>query len=343
MERKRRLLSVVIPAFNEEANIERAYDAICAVFAPLPYEFEIIFIDNHSTDGSFQIIRALAGRDPRVRGARLARNFGFHRAVLTGFRLAAGDAAVEIDCDLQDPPEFLPRLIELWERGHDVVVGVRRERNHAQAYQFLRRLFYRLLQRASNDGILADSGDFRLIDRTIIAQLHEIDDAAPFLRGLTSLLAKNQIGIPYDRGPRLAGESKFPIRKLFGFALYGLLAHSTVPLRIASFTGLAVALVTFLLSIFYVAARLVLHIEMPTGFATTTVLILSGISLNAIFLGIIGEYIGRIYDQIRVRPTAVISSVVNLSADAALVQSAGGGSRAFGEFRTVGNLRKFDT
>lgn len=308
------LISIIVPVFNEEENIASAYGAICDVFKRLAdrYDLEIIFTDNHSIDRSFDLIRSLAERDPRVRGVRFVRNFGFHRSVLTGYRLAAGEAAVQIDCDLQDPPELLPEFLKLWESGHDLVVGVRRTREDGQAYQWARRLFYRLLTRLSDDHVIVDSGDFRLLDRTILDQLRVIDDKAPFVRGLTSLLATNQIDVPYDRKRREAGESKFPLRKLTSLAIEGVLAHSTVPLRIASYTGLAIAVITFLLSIAYVLGRTVFGIPMPAGFATTTVLLLLGISLNAIFLGIIGEYVGRIYNQIRVRPMTVIETSVNL-------------------------------
>ena len=313
-ERRKRLVSIIIPIFNEEKNIERAYGAIRDVFSPLAdrYEIEIIFTDNHSTDRSFSIVRSLAGRDPRVRAVRFARNFGFHRSVLTGYRLARGEAAGQIDCDLQDPPELFPEFLQLWEEGHDLVVGVRRARNDGQAYQWARRFFYRLLTRLSDDHVVIDSGDFRLLDRTILDQLRMVDDAAPFVRGLTSELAANKASVPYDRHRREAGESKFPLKKLLGLAIDGVIAHSTTPLRIASYTGLAIALVTVLLGIGYVGGR-ILGAPMPAGFATTTVLLLFAISLNAIFLGIIGEYLGRIYNQVRVRPITVIEASVNLT------------------------------
>jgi glycosyltransferase involved in cell wall biosynthesis len=311
---KPRLISVIIPVFNEESNIERAYDRVRNVFEGLSdrYVFEIVFTDNHSYDRSFEIIRALASRDPRVRGVRFARNFGFARSVLTGYRLAAGDAAAQIDCDLQDPPEMLPKFIELWERGHDVVVGVRCK-SHSQTYQWARNLFYRLLRRISDDGIVLDSGDFRLLDRSILDQLRVIDDAMPYLRGLTSLLAKNQAGVQYERTARQAGVTKFPLRKLVGFAVDGVLAHSTVPLRLSMYLGLVIATITLLLSFGYILARLVFDVSMPAGFATTTVLLLFGISLNAILLGIIGEYVGRIYSQVRTRPTTVVEAAVNIA------------------------------
>lgn len=313
-----RLISIIIPVFNEQANIRAAYDAVCEAFVPLAarYTFEILFTDNHSSDGTFETITALAQDDPRVRGARFSRNFGFHRSVLTGYRLARGDAVIQLDCDLQDPPGLFPQFLDLWEKGHDVVVGIRRARLENPFLHFGRRLYYRLLERISDDHLMLDGGDFRLVDRSIVDQLRRIDDTAPYTRGLTSIFAANQAGIPYDRSERTQGKSKFPLRKLCTVAIDGFIAHSTVPLRIASYIGLIIALVATAASFFYIIGRLLFGLDWPAGFATTTVLILFGTSLNAIFLGIIGEYVGRIYNQMRVRPTTVIERHVNLSADA---------------------------
>ena len=310
----RKLVSVVVPVFNEVANVERAYWAIDKVLAGVSdrYDYEIIFTDNHSTDGTFDVITRLAEQDSRIRAVRFTRNFGFHRSVLTGYRMSRGDAAVQIDCDLQDPPSVVLGFLEEWEKGHDLVFGVRRQRSDGQAYQWARRAFYRLLQRVSNDNIGIDSGDFRLLDRSILDQLASMHDASPYVRGLTSAISANQIGVLYDRQPRTAGQSKFPLHRLVKLAIDALLAHSIVPLRLATYTGLVIAILTFLLCIAYVFAKIAFDIEMPSGFATITVLLLFGISLNAIFLGIIGEYIGRICDQVRVRPLTVVERSVNM-------------------------------
>jgi glycosyltransferase involved in cell wall biosynthesis len=311
----RPLISVVIPVFNEEANVVAAYDAVVAVFATLSdrYDFEIIFTDNHSSDGTFERISEIARSDQRVRGVRFARNFGFQRSVLTGYRLARGDAAIQVDCDLQDPPAIFPQFLALWQQGHDVVVGIRRQREENRALQWGRKFYYRLLRKISSDNLMLDSGDFRLVDRSILDQLHRIDDASPYTRGLTSLLASNQTGVAYERAVREKGQSKFPLVKLIGLAVDGFVAHSTAPLRIASFVGILIALVTALASVFYLLGRLFAGMEWPEGFATTTILILFGISLNALFLGIIGEYVGRIYQQVRTRPTTVIERSVNMA------------------------------
>jgi polyisoprenyl-phosphate glycosyltransferase len=321
-ERARKKISIIVPAFNEAENIATVYQRVSEVFVSLKdqYDVEIIFTDNHSDDGTFEIISSLAQADRRVRGVRFARNFGFNRSVLTGYRLARGDAAIQMDCDLQDPPEVLPEFLRQWEAGHDLVVGVRKTREDGQGLQWARSLFYRLLQRLSDDNIVVDSGDFRLLDRTILEQLHWVDDAVPYVRGLTSLLARNQGTVLYDRRPRAAGESKFPLRRLLNLAIDGLLAHSTVPLRFASYTGFVISVLTFVLSLIYVIGRVFFSADWPAGFATTTVLLLLGVSLNAIFLGIIGEYVGRIYNQVRKRPSAVIERSVNMSPAEGLTQ-----------------------
>ena len=311
------LISIVIPVYNEEANVRAAYEAVAKAFDHIKgrYEFEIIFTDNHSSDNTFARIAEIAKTDPRVHAVRFARNFGFQRSVMTGYRLAEGDAAIQLDCDLQDPPELFSKFLALWEEGHDVVVGVRRFRDEGKYLQWGRQLYYRLLNRISSDNLMLDSGDFRLVDRSILDQLRRIDDFSPYTRGLTSLLAANQIGLPYDRIARKAGASKFPLIKLVGLAVDGFIAHSTVPLKIATASGLTIAMLTTAASFFYLFGRLIFGMSWPEGFATTTILTLFGISLNAIFLGIIGEYIGRIYEQIRSRPTTVIERYINLSPD----------------------------
>ncbi len=309
------LISIVIPVYNEDANVAGAHAAVTSVFAALAprYDFEIIFTDNHSSDSTFERIAEIAKLDPRVRAVRFARNFGFQRSVMTGYRLARGDAAIQIDCDLQDPPSLFPQFLDLWAQGHDVVVGIRRFRDENRLLQWGRKFYYRLLRKLSSDNLMLDSGDFRLVDRSILDQLRHIDDASPYTRGLTSLLASNQTGVPYDRAVREQGQSKFPLVKLVGLAIDGLVAHSTAPLRMATFAGLLIALMTSVASVFYILGRLFFGLEWPEGFATTTILILFGISLNAVFLGVIGEYVGRIYEQVRLRPTTVIERSINMT------------------------------
>lgn len=309
----RRLISLVIPVYNEAGNIQRAYAEILAVFASLPqYDVEFVFTDNHSEDDTFDVLAKLAAIDRRVKVLRFNRNYGFQRSLLTAYRHSSGDAAIQIDCDLQDPPATIAQFLALWEQGHDVVVGLRRRRQESSLLTLGRRAFYYLLDNISDDRITRNAGDFRLVDRAVLQMLTQLNDINPYVRGLVSSFARNETGVVYDRVARLYGKSKFPVIKLFRFAIDGIIAHSVVPLRLATYIGLVVSTLTFLLSLAYLAAALLFGRSWPGGFATLVIVTLFGISLNAIFLGIIGEYVSRIYQQVRYRPLVVVERALNI-------------------------------
>lgn len=310
-----RLISIVIPVFNEERNVRLAYDEVLRVMGPMKdrYAVEFVFTDNHSTDGTFAELAKLAAEDKRVKVIRFNRNYGFQRSLMTAYRATTGDAAIQIDCDLQDPPALFPTFLSLWEQGHDVVVGTRQNRPEPRWLLALRRIFYRLLNAIAEHPITPDAGDFRLVDRSVLHHLNQVDDMSPYIRGLIASFAVNETQVPYNRDRRQHGDSKFPVSKLIGFALNGIFGHSVLPLRIASWCGLVIAVLTTLLSAYYIIGALTFGLTAPRGFATTTVLILFGISLNAIFLGILGEYVSRIYQQVRRRPLTVVERTINLS------------------------------
>ncbi|WP_331377172.1 glycosyltransferase family 2 protein [Sinorhizobium chiapasense] len=306
------LISVLVPAFNEEANVRRAYAAILETFRDLPgYAYEIIFTDNHSTDRTFQILQEIAREDHRVRVIRFSRNIGYQRSLLVAYKAATGDCSVQIDCDLQDPPQLIPQMLALWREGYQVVYGIRRSLKDDWLTAFIRRAFYRCINALSEDDLPLNAGEFRLVDRRILDELRGVDDTSPYLRGLISAMGFSQIGFEYDRQARAAGESKFPLKAMLSLAVDGILNHSLIPLRIASMTSLIMGSVTFLLLIGYVAGKLIFGQEWPAGFATTTILILLSITLNAIFLGIIGEYIGRIFMQSKRRPAPIVEASLN--------------------------------
>ncbi len=304
-------ISVIIPCYNEENNVQIAYQRVKAQFDSRSEDFEIIFTDNHSEDQTFSNLQKIAMHDDRVRVVRFARNFGFNKALLTGYRLASGDAAIQLDCDLQDPPELFSTFIEHWKQGHDVVVGVRAEREENVLLVSLRRIFYRILNRFSDDNLLLDGGDFRLVDRTILDQLKELHEASPYVRGLISSLSSREVGIPYKRQSRKHDQSKFPLRKLFAFAVDGIVSHSIAPLRLASFVGLVIAAVTVVVAGYYLSRKIFFGSGWPEGWATIVLFLLFGISIQAIFLGIIGEYISRIYLQLKDRPVTVVEQTIN--------------------------------
>lgn len=308
------LISVIVPVFNEEENVDRCYQAICEVFETLKdaYRLEILFSDNHSTDKTFARLASIAANDPRVRVLRLARNFGFQRSLMTAYRAVKGAAAVQLDADLQDPPVLIKDFLQHWTQGHDVVVGVRTKRQEPLLLQMARKGFYRLLRRISDDPMIDDAGDFRLVDRTVIEHLRNTHDARPYTRGLISAFAANPASVPYERTAREFGQSKFPVRRLFGFAMDGIVAHSMVPLRLAGWIGAMALVFTVMMFAYYFVVFLTSGGNWPAGFATQTLLLLASIALNAILLGILGEYVGRIYEEVRVRPLSIIERSINI-------------------------------
>lgn len=305
-------VSVLVPAYNEEANVRRAYEAIVETFRGLPgHDYEIIFTDNHSTDRTFAILKEIAADDRRVRVIRFSRNVGYQLSLLTAYKNATGDCSVQIDCDLQDPPHLIPEMLARWREGHQVVYGIRRTLKDDRVTTLLRRAFYRVINAMSEDDLPLNAGEFRLVDRRILDELRRIDDTSPYLRGLISAMGFSQVGFEYDRQARTAGESKFPLRAMLSLAVDGILNHSLVPLRLASMLSLVVGAATFLLLIFYLAGKLLFGQDWPAGFATTTMLLLISITLNAMFLGIVGEYVGRIFMQAKHRPTPIVEATLN--------------------------------
>ncbi len=312
MQTGKKLVSLVIPVFNEEANIFPLYEAVSSVItgAGEKYDFEFVFTDNHSSDNTFSKLTELCTRDGRVRVFRFSRNFGYQKSILTGYLKARGDALIQLDCDLQDPPDLIPEFLRHWEDGCAVVYGVRRSRKEGATITFARKVFYRIADYLSEDELPVDVGDFRLIDRRIVEVLRQVDDAQPYLRGMIASIGFRQHGIEYDRRERERGRTNFRLKDLVRLGLDGILNHSTVPLQLATFLGAVTSAVTFLAILGYAIGKFIFEFDWPAGFTTQAILTLAGISLNALFLGIIGEYIGRIYQQVKKRPLVIIESAL---------------------------------
>jgi polyisoprenyl-phosphate glycosyltransferase len=307
------LISLVVPVYNEELNIGPFHEAVLQAIAPLEDEFafEFVFTDNHSEDNTFAELSALAQRDSRVRVFRFSRNFGYQRSILTGYSQTRGDAAIQLDVDLQDPPELIERFLREWQAGADVVYGVRTARQEGVLITLQRRVFYRLIDMLSEHPLPRDAGDFRLVSRRIIDLLVSFSDAQPYLRGTIATLGFKQVGIPYERAARVRGTSKFPFVRLVSLAIDGILNHSTLPLRMATFIGLGMAVAAFLLAAGYALGKLLFHTNWPAGFTTLVALILFGTGLNAMLLGVIGEYLARIYRQMRKEPLSIVEQTID--------------------------------
>lgn len=307
----KKLISFVVPVLNEELNILPLYEALLPIMERCAqwYDFEILFTDNHSTDSTFERLTELAQLDGRIRVLRFSRNYGYQKSILTGYLHARGDAIIQLDCDLQDPPQLIMDFISYWEEGNAVVYGVRLKTQDKLLVYMARKLFYRVINYLSEDNLPLDAGDFRLVDRKVVEALREIDDAQPYLRGTIAAMGFRQQGIPYNRNERKRGSSNFRLRDMVKLAFDGILNHSITPLRLASFFGLCVSVATGILALVYLTGKTFFNLSWPRGFTTLTILILLGISINSLFLGIIGEYLGRIYQQLKKKPVIIEAAI----------------------------------
>jgi len=306
-------ISIIVPVYNEEGNVLNAYQALVRQMDALleKYDYEIIFTDNHSQDKTFKLLDGLAKSDARVKVARFSRNFGYQKSIYTGYMLSCGDAVIQFDCDLQDPPELISQFIQKWENGYDVVYGIRQARKESWVMNLLRKIFYRFIAFLSEDDLPKDVGDFRLVDKRIVDELRKLYDYYPYIRGLIASFGYEQTGILYKRAQRKSGKSKFNFFDLINLALDGIVNHSITLLRIATYCGFIIFLCAFGFLFVYLAGKLFFGQTWPQGFATLIILGLFSLSLNALFLGIIGEYIGRIYQQVKRRPITIIDKTVN--------------------------------
>ena len=284
------------------------YERIHEVMEETGEAWELMLVDDGSKDRSAAIISELHEKDSRVRGLSFSRNFGFQEAVTAGLHHVKGDAVVLTDADLQDPPEVIPRMIEKWKEGYDVVYGVRSQREGETWFKlFTAKLFYRLIHRITSVNIPLDTGDFRLMDRRVVDAIGEMGERNRFLRGMVPWVGYKQVGIEYVRHPRFAGTAKYSsVRKMMAFAIDAITSFSYFPLRLATFLGFVMASISGLAILLVVILRLFVANQALTGQATTlvTVLFLGGIQL--ISLGIIGEYLGRIYDEVKGRPLYLV-------------------------------------
>jgi glycosyltransferase involved in cell wall biosynthesis len=304
----RPLLSIVVPVYNEQQVLPEFHKRLGAVLDTLGANAEILYVDDGSRDGSRDVVAALQLDDARVAAIRLSRNFGKEIALTAGLDHSRGEAVVIIDADLQDPPELIPELIEHWREGFDVVYATRTERDGETAFKKLTaKHFYRLMGRLSEVPIPPDTGDYRLLSRRAVDALARLREQHRFMKGLFAWIGFPQIAVPYHRQPRFAGETKWNYWRLWNFAIEGITSFTTVPLRVASYLGILSAAAALLFAAWTVFKTLMWG-DPVAGYPSlmVVVLLLGGVQLAA--LGVLGEYLGRTYNEVKQRPLYIIES-----------------------------------
>ena len=309
MNREPELLSVVAPMYEEEDTVDPFTERVAAALGHLNYE--LILVNDGSKDGTRDAMARAAARDPRVKVVSLARNFGHQPALTAGLEHARGDAIVMLDGDLQDPPEVIPQMLEQWRKGIDVVYAVREQRLGETAFKRVTaKGFYKTFRRLTGLDLAVESGDFRLMDRRALDALLKMPERNRFLRGMTVWIGFSQIAVPFVRQERHAGVTKYPLRKMLRFSFDAITSFSSTPLQWATFLGFVFSIVAFLAIPLTVVARYANIFERGVPTTIIIVLLLGGIQL--ITLGIIGEYIGRIYDEVKHRPLYVVGERINV-------------------------------
>jgi polyisoprenyl-phosphate glycosyltransferase len=301
--------SIVAPVFNERETVEAFYTRTIAVMEGVGDSFELVLVDDGSTDGSYQVMRALHERDARVRVVEFSRNFGHQIAISAGLDHARGRCVIIIDSDLQDPPEVIPEMIEHWKAGAEVVYAQRRARSGETRFKLLTAAaFYRLIGRITAVDIPRDTGDFRLLDRAVVDALVAMREHHRFMRGLSAWVGFRQEAVQYERHERYAGQTKYPLMKMVRFSVDAITGFSYIPLQLATSLGFVLAGISLLGILIAAVIRLTTHAIVGQASTLILVLLMGGIQL--IFLGIIGEYLGRIYDEVRARPLYIVREVL---------------------------------
>lgn len=314
-------LSVVIPVLNEERSVPELARRLRETLDGAGIAFEVIFVNDGSTDRTPETLGELHDQDKRVKSLHLARNFGHQAAISAGLAAAGGDAVVIMDGDLQDSPEMLVRFMDKWREGFDVVYAIRERRSESWPKMLGYKLFYRLLGRISQIPIPLDTGDFSLMSRRVVDVLNAMPERTRFIRGMRSWIGFRQVGVEHIRGPRFAGEPKYTYGKLLRLALDGFFAFSYRPLQLASLFGVAVSVLALVLAAGLIALKVTHGIPL-VGWTSLIVAVLFMGGVQLICVGILGEYVGRIYEETRGRPPYVVARVTG---DVRLIQDAGGG------------------
>ena len=302
------MLSVIVPCYNEAEGIQTCHSRLTSVLQSLGETYEIIYVDDGSKDATAEMLYAIHDADRHAVVVQLSRNFGHQPAVTAGLSTALGEAVIIIDADLQDPPELIPRMVELWREGYKVVYGIRDSREGETKFKLMTaKLFYLMINSLSDVDIPLDTGDFRLVDRAVVNAFATMPERHRLLRGMWSWIGFPQIGIRYERSKRLAGETKYPLRKMLALALDGIVSFSTVPLRFVTIMGFLSAVTAFLGILYTLLIRIFTH-SWVRGWAISFIGMLFMAGIQMLCIGILGEYIGRIYTESKQRPLFILQN-----------------------------------
>lgn len=307
------VFSFILPIFNEEETLTEICRRLAGIMDGMNDECEVVLVDDGSRDRSLEMMRELRRRDPRVCYLSLARNFGHQIAVTAGLQFARGDAVVVLDADLQDPPELIPAMIDKWRAGYHVIYAQRTaRRREGPAKKLFAYFYYRTLRILTDVDIPTDTGDFCLMDRKVVDVLNALPERGRYLRGLRAWIGFRQTAVPFERDPRFAGEAKYTFRKSFGLAVNGIVSFSRVPLRLATYLGLLVACFALIMIVVVVYWRLYRPAAPLIGYTIITAAIFFLAAVQLFCLGILGEYLGRVYDEVKGRPLFTLKEVAGI-------------------------------
>ncbi|MBF0299302.1 MAG: glycosyltransferase family 2 protein [Oligoflexia bacterium] len=303
-------ISVILPCYNESENIPLVYDRLKNMFAQNNFEYEIIFVNDGSLDHSQEIVENLVNQDKNVIGISLGRNFGHQNALSAGIDYANGDGVILMDADLQDPPELIPEMIHEWQQGHEVVYAVRKNRKGEGFFKKITAaLFYRIFCKIADTKIPLDTGDFRLLDRLVVENLKKMPEKTRFLRGMISWIGLRQTSVYFDRDERKHGNTNYPYTKMLKLALDGIFSFSSFPLKISSYFGILISITSFMLITYNLYHKMINNKNLLTGWSSLFISILFMGGIQLIFLGVIGEYMSRIFIEVKQRPLYVIKKI----------------------------------
>ena len=315
MSKDNPLLSVVVPVYNEQEVIAETAKRLRGVLDGMSVDYEIVFVNDGSRDGTLSVLRPLCEADARLKLVNFSRNFGHQIAITAGMDMTRGDAVVVIDADLQDPPEVIPGMFERWKQGYEVVYGKRLSREGETFFKkFTAKVFYRFMARMTEVDMPVDTGDFRLLDRKVVDALRRTPERNRYVRGIVSWLGFKQCAYEYERHERFAGQTKYPLKKMLKLACDGLVSFSVKPLRWIMGSGVVLSVLSVLYLVYILIASLCGVAMLSAGLYAMLGLIVLLLGVVMVFLGVLGEYIGRIYDESKARPLYLVSDTVNIEA-----------------------------